>query len=439
MNLLIPKESNRYRFYALFALNIFLLFCNYSLQFTIPSIVFVLILVFAAFIGDKDELVSVCICCAVWSTAIKWHYVLVICSMILLLKYGKKIKIDIGFIPVVLIVIWELLHYLSNEINLKSMLFFPFLYVFLVLIFYISDMQTIDYSFIMRNFAIAVFGVCCILILNLLIQNNFSLDMAFFDMQRLGQTDEEIGGMVINPNSLGVLCVLSVGCLLQIRSAGEKRTFDIFLIVGLLVLGATTCSKTYLACLLILCVFLFVVSNISVTKKFKVLLGSVFVLLISVLLLKLLFPTALDMFIQRFNVDDITNGRAVLFNEYNKYLFSSAKAFLWGLGVINLGEKVMNLSISFNMPHNGIQEIMVAWGIIGLLLFTSMIFVMIRRSKQENPHQSLTNYALLIVLLAKIMVGQVITSNYTMLLFALIYFSLCYDCTGKRLDRQVYK
>ena len=432
MKLLIPRERCRYRFYALFSLYTLLLFLDYVLLVSIPSIVFVAILVFTAFIGDKDELISVCICCISWSEAIEWHQVVIFCSAIFILKYGKKIKLDLGVIPIMLIVIWELLHCFSREVNFKSMVFFPFLYLFFIVIFFTRDMKTIDFSFIIRNFAIAVLGICCILVLRLLVHNNFSFDRLVVSMQRLGQTEQEIGGMVINPNSLGALCVLSIGGLLQIRSAGQKKKCDMFLTVFILVLGALTCSRTYLACLLILCGFLFAVSDRGMKEKLKFLLGSITILLISVLLLYLMFPETLDMFIQRLNAEDITNGRDALFVAYNDYLFSSVKPLIWGLGSLNLGEKVSKLSISFNVPHNGIQEILVAWGIIGLLLFVSMICVLVRRSKQENPHQSWTNYALLIVLFAKIMVGQVITSSYTMLSFSLIYLSLCQDCTGKK-------
>ena len=439
LELLIPKERNRYLFYALFALNVLLLFCNYALNVSIPFAVFIVILALTAFLGDMDELISVCICCIAWSQAIKWHYVVIFCCLILVIKYGRKIKPDVGIIPIVLIVIWEFLHCFSSGANLKNMVSFVFLYVFFVFLFFIRDMKTMDYTFIMRNFAIAVFSVCCILMLRLLVHSNFNFNVAFFNMQRLGLTDEEIGGMVINPNSLGVLCVLAVGCLMQIRTAGEKKKTDMLLMVLILVLGALTCSRTYLVCLLILCVFLLVTSNGGLRKKLKFLLSAVWVLVISLTLMYLIFPETLNMFIQRFNVDDISNGRNALLSAYNVYIFSSVKSLIWGLGSINFVEKVLDLSISDNVPHNGIQEIMIAWGIIGLLLFIGMIFVMIRRSKQENPHQSWTNYALLIVLLAKIMVGQVVTSNYTMLSFALIYLSLCHDCSGKVLDKHVYK
>ena len=313
----------------------------------------------------------------------------------------------------------------------------PLKNLFFILIFFMRDIKTLDYSFIMRTFAIATFGVCCILILRLLVHNNFNFDRVLFDMQRLGQSEKEIGGMVINPNSLGVLCVFAISCLMQIRSAGEKKVFDIFLLVAILVLGALTCSRTYLACLFILCSFIFVVSKKGAKEKLKFLLWSIIVITISVTLLYLLFPSTVDMFFQRLNVENIMSGRDTLFNMYNNYLLSSSKALIWGLGSLNLAEEVMELSIAFNVPHNGIQEICVAWGIPGLLFFAAMIFVMIRRSKQENPHQVGLNYLLLVILFAKIMVGQVITSSYTMLSFALIYLSLCQDFSINRQTEQI--
>ena len=439
MKPLIVREHKRYGFYALFALNILLLFCNYALQISIPWLAFVAILVFTALIGDMDELIAVCVCCIAWSQAIKSHYVIICCCVIILLKYGKKIKIDLGIIPIILIVIWEFFHCFSGNVNIQSMISFVCLYMFFILIFFIRDMKTIDYSFIMRNYAVAVLGVCCVLIFRLFIHSDFSLDKFFLDMQRLGQADEEIGGLVVNPNSLGILCVLAVGCLMQVRSTGEKRTLDIFLMVSILVLGALTCSRTYLGCLIILCVFSIVVSDRGIKYKLGFLFGCIILLLISLFLLHLIFPEVLDMFIARLTAEDITSGRSDLFMEYNNYLLSSPNVLIWGLGAINFDEKIMRLSISFNVPHNGIQEILLAWGIIGLVLFIAMIWVMIRRSKQENSHQSLANYALLIVLLAKIMVGQVITSHYTMLSFVLIYLSLCQDCSSEKIKKFIIR
>jgi O-antigen ligase len=268
-------------------------------------------------------------------------------------------------------------------------------------------------------------------------KNDFNIDVAFIDMRRLGLTDKEVGGLIINPNSLGIQCVLAVGGLIQIRYIGEKKIRYICLMVLILILGALTGSRTYLACLLILGVYLLLVSKGGIKAKVKASVIGIFCVLVSVLLLYLIFPTALETFVQRLNVEDITSGRNSLFVVYAEYMFSSPKVFLWGLGSLSLDEKIAKFAIAKNVPHNGIQEICVAWGIPGLIFFAAMISVLIRRSKQENPHQIGLNYLLLIILFAKIMVGQVITSSYTMLSFALIYLSLCQDFSTNRQTEQI--
>ena len=437
MRTLTLNASFKYRFYALFSLLIFLLFLNYVLLIPIPGLIFIGVLVLTAFLGDRNEIISVCICCIPLCTAIKWHYVIFCCVIIFLFKYGKEVKLDFGVIPIFLIIIWEFFHCFLNEANLKMIITFPFVYLFFIVLFFSRNIKSIDYAFVVKNFAIMVFAVCCILTMRLIIQYDFNLDIAFINMRRLGLTDEEVGGLIINPNSLGIQCVLAIGGLIQMRTTGRKKIRDIFLIVLILVLGALTGSRTYLACLLILGVYLLAVSKGGIKTKIKAFVIGIICTLVSVLLLYLIFPTALETFVLRLNVEDITSGRNSLFVLYSEYIFSSPKVFLWGLGSLNLGDKISELDMINIVPHNGIQEICVAWGIPGLIFFAAMIFVMIRRSKQENPHQAGLNYLLLVILFAKIMVGQVITSSYTMLSFALIYLSLCQDFSINRQTEQI--
>lgn len=437
MRTLTLNANVKYRFYALFSLLIFLLFLNYVLLIPIPGLVFIGVLVLTAFLGDRNEIISVCISCIPLYTAIKVHYVLFCCVVIFLFKYGKEVKLDFGVIPIFLIVIWEFLHCFSNEANLKMIITFPFVYLFFIVLFFSRDIKSIDYSFVVKNFAIMVFAVCCILTMRLMVKNDFNIDVAFIDMRRLGLTDKEVGGLIINPNSLGIQCVLAIGGLIQIRSIGEKKIRYICLMVLILILGALTGSRTYLACLLILGVYLLLVSKGGIKAKVKASVIGIFCVVVSVLLLYLIFPTALETFAHRFSVKDITSGRNSLFVVYAEYIFSSPKVFLWGLGSLSLGEKIDQLAIAVNVPHNGIQEICVAWGIPGLIFFAAMIFVMIRRSRQENSHQIGLNYLLLVILFAKIMVGQVITVPYTMLSFALIYLGLCQDFSTNRQTEQI--
>lgn len=420
------KVPHKWQFYSLFSLLMLLLFFRYALLISFPSVVFVGILAMMAFWGDREEILAVCICCIPLDSAVPFYCVLLFCIAVYAFKYGRNVRLDFGFIPIVLIILWELLHGFMGEMDLILMITLTIPYLLFVILFFIRDVKSVDYSFIVRTFSVMVLWICVILVVRLMILCDFQLDVAFFNMQRLGISDEEIGNLVINPNTLGVQCVLAVSCLLQLRINGQKNIGDLILIISILILGALTISRTYLACLLIMIVYLLIISKGGFKQKLKLLFGIIILLTISVFLMYSFFPTTMELFSQRLNIEDITSGRDSLFSVYNNYIISSAKTLFWGLGALNLGDKVTNIySIAENVPHNGIQEILVSWGIPGLLLVISMMFVMIRRSRQENPNQTMLNYLPFVILLAKIQVGQMVTSPYTMMAFALIYLSLC--------------
>ncbi len=432
------KVPHKWPFYTLFSLLMLLLFFRYALLISFPSVVFVGILAMMAFWGDREEILAVCICCVPLDAAVPFYCVLLFCIAVYAFKYGRNVRLDFGFIPIVLIILWELLHGFMGEMDLILMITLTIPYLLFVILFFIRDVKSVDYSFIVRTFSVMVLWICVILVVRLMILCDFQLDVAFFNMQRLGISDEEIGNLVINPNTLGVQCVLAVSCLLQLRINGQKNIGDLILIISILILGALTISRTYLACLLIMIVYLLIISKGGFKQKLKLLFGIIILLTISVFLMYSFFPTTMELFSQRLNIEDITSGRDSLFSVYNNYIISSAKTLFWGLGALNLGDKVTNIySIAENVPHNGIQEILVSWGIPGLLLVISMMFVMIRRSRQENPNQTMLNYLPFVILLAKIQVGQMVTSPYTMMAFALIYLSLCRNFGSTERSNQI--
>ena len=100
----------------------------------------------------------------------------------------------------------------------------------------------------------------------------------------------------------------------------------------------------------------------------------------------------------------------------------------FGIGLNNLSEKVIDLyRVSFNAPHNGIQEIIVAWGIPGLLMLGLLILMMILESNKYVRRKNALNYSILLIILVKSMAGQILTSGYTLLALAFAYLSLCQD------------
>jgi len=232
----------------------------------------------------------------------------------------------------------------------------------------------------------------------------------------------------INPNTLGCVCILAMSGLLQLFMARKSKVTDFIFIAIMAISGILTVSRTFII-LFIIMIFLFLIANKgSMRKKVKfsmVLIAGCFIVFV---LLNTIFPDALMNLQERFLVDDISSGRDDLFGKYNDFILSSRKILLFGVGAIELPQKVTEqYDVARNVPHNGIQELIIAWGIIGFILFLWFFILLVRDVQKKNNYISLINYIPLILIFAKIQVGQFLTSDYTMLALAFVYLSLCQD------------
>ena len=428
-NLMSP---NRYGFYFLFALLWGAVFARYAMQMFVPRMLLLLIVSAIAFLGDRDEIIAICMCCIPLHTSFNYLYGLLICILVYAVKYPSDLKINLTTLPVFCLWVWELIHCFDRQVTLRSIIAFcvPYLLCF----FLMCSKRKCDYGFIVRVFAVSTVALCVVLLGKLLVAVEFNIDVAFLNMHRLGLDSEaikdelKITGGEINPNTLGILCVLAMSGLLQTFENGEKKRRDVFWIICLLAFGLLTSSKTFLACLLIL-VILFVLAREGNTIK-KV--QTIFVLSVLIIgaciLVNIVLPQVMETFLRRLLAEDISSGRINLFALYNEFLFSHPSVLFFGVGVQNFAEKlVMEYSVAANVPHNGFQEVLIAWGIPGLALFLWFLVALVWRGKRIIQRQTILNYIPLIIILAKVQAGQMITSPYTMMAFSFAYLSLCHD------------
>ncbi len=158
---------------------------------------------------------------------------------------------------------------------------------------------------------------------------------------------------------------------------------------------------------------------------------------ISVLLLRWLFPELLEYYIKRFQKVDISSGRNALMLSYHDYITGNNNVMLFGIGRHNFAEKLTEIyRVASNVPHNSVQEIIIAWGIPGLILFLFLLVLLLRQARKYNQGPILLNYIPFFIILVKSMAGQLLTSGYTMLALSYAYLSLCVDMTPK--DKTVY-
>lgn len=429
------------RFYFLLGLLLCLILIRYALQIAIPRFMFTVIVILAALIGDPDEVVAVLICCIPIHESIDFFYTLGFWSMVFVFRFWKRMRINIIVIPVALMLIWELLHCFSDNFSVMELLtyFIPMLVLVLVMSI---QVETLDYPFIVRSFSISMLATCLCVFVKLCYLYDFNFILVAANLQRLGHYSNSssellnrlnITGGDIQVNTLGILCVLAVACLMQLRNTRQHKKGDISIMVFLLLFGTLTSSRTFLVCLAFMILLLFFSQKGSFNQKIGFLSRIVLLLLVVLLFMWIFFPDVLLYFISRFDTDDITTGRIDIGGQYHNFIISSISHLFFGIGLQSFAQKVTEtLRIASVVPHNMFQEIVVAWGLPGLLLFLSFLALMIDGAHKRSHKQRLLNYIPLLIILLKSQAGQFLRSSYTMLTLSLIYLSLCTDLSDRR-------
>ena len=430
------EKRSRVLFWSLLALLLGLCFVRYALQVNFPQIILLGLAVLIAFLGDRDEIIAVCVCCIPLHTSFNYAYAVLLSIVIYGVKYARSLKLNTSIVMIVLIFVWELLHCLGQPFSIPTFVndCIPFL---LLTILFCSETQEYDYDFIVRALAVCIAAMCLLLLGKLVYTASFDLLSVFTNLRRLGLDSEEIKGSLTvvggqqNPNALGIMCVLGMTGLMQLRMAGRKKPGDMALVMFLLMFGVLTASRTYLVCVALMGVLLLLGQKGNVSRKLKFL-GAILVVVLAALgLLYLVFPTLIEFYISRFQVEDVTTGRLDLMVVYHNFIMSDPKIMFFGIGIQNFYQKVIEIyRVAALVPHNGTQELIIAWGLPGLIWFIVLWAVMIWRSRQCCKKQRIINYIPLLVILLKAQAGQMLDSPYTMLAFSFAYLSMCADLTA---------
>ena len=427
------RAQRRTGFWLLLMLLLGLIAVRYAFQIDIPKFLFAIIVLCMALVGDKSEIIAVCICCIPLHESIDLFYSVVFAVGAYVIKYFRQLRIGVSIALILSMIAWELLHCLRSEFSPVAFLTSVIPLVVLAVMMY-SDLSDLDYPFVVRAFSAATLGICLTLLVKVLYLSGFNILSAIAGLQRLGVDTNEanqsvtIEGGQVNPNTLGIISVLAVTGLMQIRHKNQGRKTDIVIACVLMVFGALTASRTYLACLALMVVLLIFAQEGSLNRKLRFL-GMILVLAAAALgLLYLLFPELLTYYIGRFFVRDITTGRMELMELYHDFIVSRPWVLLFGIGLKDYGATLVEVyRIAWVVPHNCIQEIIIAWGVPGLLFFAALFACMYHAAGLSRRPLRLINAIPLLIILFKGMAGQLLTSPYTMLALSVVYLSLHAD------------
>ncbi len=414
------KPKRHILFWIMMAGFMGLIYVRNIMEIEYPIVVLLLYAGAMALLCDHDEIIALAVTFVPLSAAFQYRYALLVLMVVYAIKHMRDIlKINLSaYIPLLLMMVWELMHGITGEFSFTS-----YLQGFTELIFcsFVLSLpnKKFDYSLISRVLAVCVAFACTVLLLKLLPEVNYNFEKIFEGGNyRFGINDENAESYVMNynANALGFMCNMAIAGLLIRMMSRRVNIIDAALIGVLVFYGALTLSRSFVLCFALVIVLSMFASGIKLGKIVRnVVLFSLAVAMM-LLVLQLTVPYILNNILERFMEDDVTGGRAKLMVWYNEYIFSDLEHLLFGTGLQNILGKV-NLGAHVKIeavPHNAVQELVVVWGLPGIVLFGVFVIYMIINAKKQNGVK-LVNFIPMIVWFVMGMSGQWITSGKNML------------------------
>ena len=151
---------------------------------------------------------------------------------------------------------------------------------------------------------------------------------------------------------------------------------------------------------------------ILVVRKKKILRGvAIFAAMVLLVMVVVhLFPNLMQMVVDRFvDQDDITTGRTDLFVLYLSAWRENVWSFLFGYGIGSY-QKMVDIWTS---PHNSITDILICWGVVGLLLVSITLWKLLRlgRARVNKSERLIACLPALIAFVAPLG-GQYLTTGF---------------------------
>ena len=426
------KENRIFRLYllAMFVLMV----ARYLLEIDVPAIAFLAVTLLPAWFGTKSEQLAMVASCIPLSVAFQYKYALLILYAAILIRNHWKLNRSGAFVVVMAMAVWEWWHAFYGHFEYVEYLR-NFAELILMGIVLSIDLYELDYQLIIRSLAISVVGVCTIMLLLQLRQFNYNIIAVFARSAhsfRFGQSNMESGvyALNFNANNLGFICNLSTAGILLLAAKKEHSGLDVVWAVCSAIFTLMTLSRAAILCLVIVfVVYLFLGEGKPLQKIVSGSIGIV-VAIVAMLLLWIFVPAIYENIMERFQRSDLSNGRTRLLLYYSQFLLSSPWYFLFGIGMQNIFDKVSPYYPVHDVPHMGLQEVWVAWGLVGFAMIMILIFKIVTVSRQFSQEKRRAYQFLPLGLtLVFTMSGQLLTSSRTLLALIFAYVCLCMSST----------
>ena len=403
-------------FYALFIIRI-------VLRIHFPVVLYLAWVLVMALAFDDNEIKALVISFIPLSSGFQYKYAMFICIVALIVKYYKRLRVNSIILIGSALMVWELLHFGIGTPSLIELARGFAELLFLMIVLCLPSKRRICVSEVTRLLAISSTVAFVILLFATVAGRGQSILDLMQNGFRFGISEDTGGSFVFrfNSNALGTICNLAIaGLLINIYNKSAKLV-DYFMIVFMVFIGLLTVSRTFLLCLGIMVVLFVLLQRKSLMRRVLTVFALATVGTLMLIVIINYFPSIIDNYNNRLNVEDISNGRSFLFGYYNDVIFSSARNIFFGIGIQQIATKSYGITgIMADVPHNGVQQVVVAWGIPGLVLMILFIYKLVKQGN-TNKKSPLLYYLPLLISLITSLPGQFVTVPAKMLSLLFIF------------------
>lgn len=392
-------------------------------------------MIFVAYVGMifLFSSVSECIAFALFmlpfSNGMKLTLPMGICLLFLLYKKRNTMKLGSSVFVVFFLLLYELFH--SFILPFSFINYIQFLTnMILITVICLDRNANYDYLFIAKAFVAGVIASNAVLLIQTLKFYGYSMSLFLNAGIRYGNTRQFLNSDTFvfsnNQNLVAQYCLLSICILLILLFQSRKKRLILFNLAVLTLFGIFTASKTFIlvfAFVIVYVAFYQIINNkknvISGLKKFF---AVIFIFFILIMIIGVIAPTSIDFITSRFIEEDLTSGRIGIFKMYNQAIFKDPLTTIFGVGIQYLSTK--NGFTRFS-PHNATQEIIYAWGLIGLFIIVAFVLSLISASKyQLGRKPKLIYYLTLFTFLIYSQSGQLFSINEIIMIFIPCFISM---------------
>jgi len=364
----------------------------------INKFIFIIPFALAFYLLDFSEIVCFLSFVIPLASGLPKNYIFIVLLFALIYKKHSSFRVIQIAIPF-LILIAELLH-LQEFTSISVINIYEYITTITIIAVIVFERnEVIEYRNVLMFFG---FGVCALILIVVSSSLQYmSLQEALLNGYRFGNVknliDQEAILMVSNnANNIAYYCIMATSSILVvINNKRTSKLLGIFFMSIFVLGGLLTASRSFVIVLvLLICIYLFI--------QFKPRVENIIILIVSLLLIwgfyiiiSNVFPELIKSILYRFQEVNITGDRGIIFDHYNNFMLLNPINTIFGIGLLSMAT-VTGIELA---PHNGIQQIWVAYGFLGLAFFLYVLNKIILNAKQGRKVKVLFYLPLITIIL----------------------------------------